>query len=171
MKVSYTLGIIVLVMMGLATSPTNAQTWDQQLLDSTRFKVLLKWGGAGVLDRDTGLVWEKSPSLIQGSITNFNWLDAQSHCNTLTVGNRERWRLPTVQELVSLVDYSVANPGPVLPSGHPFIGVQQDLYWSADTFASNPAGIAWVVDFIYGNVTTRVQSLSYFVWCVYDGER
>lgn len=37
-------------------------SWDQTLPASTRFTVLSNFAGAAVLDRNTGLVWEKSPS-------------------------------------------------------------------------------------------------------------
>ena len=36
--------------------------WDQKLPASTRFVVLLDWNSEAVLDRNTGLVWEKSPA-------------------------------------------------------------------------------------------------------------
>lgn len=72
-KLLYTLELIVFVMVVLATSPAEAQTtlpgtyypipsWDQKLPTSTRFIVLSNWDRAAVLDRETGLVWEKSPS-------------------------------------------------------------------------------------------------------------
>ena len=114
-----TLGLIVLVLVAFSTSPAEAQTtapgpyyatpsWDQQLPASTRFIVLSNWGGAAVLDRETGLVWEKNPLHPQPPDTGMrSWLDAQDHCNNLTVGNRKGWRLPTLQELASVVQASV----------------------------------------------------------------
>ena len=162
----YTLGLIVLVMVAFATGPAEAQTtapgpyyatpsWDQQLPASTRFIVLSNWGGAAVLDRETGLVWEKSPS----TSTNKGWHSAQSYCNGLAVGNRKGWRLPTIQELASLVDPSVPYPGPTLPAGHPFSNVQSSHYWSATTYAYN-ASQAWDVFFGNGNAGFNDKSLN-----------
>ena len=37
-------------------------TWDQQINGHGRFKVLKEFGGAAVLDKETGRVWEQSPS-------------------------------------------------------------------------------------------------------------
>ena len=37
-------------------------SWDQKLPASTRFVVLSDWNSEAVLDRNTGLVWEKAPS-------------------------------------------------------------------------------------------------------------
>ncbi len=70
--------------------------WSQDLPAAERFVLVL--GGAAVLDKETGLVWEQAPNSDQAS-----WLAAQPFCNDRTVGNRKGWRLPTVQELASLV--------------------------------------------------------------------
>ncbi|MGO9612622.1 MAG: DUF1566 domain-containing protein [Dissulfurispiraceae bacterium] len=143
-------------------------SWDQQLAcDSTsncpRFEVLSAFGNEAVLDKETGLVWEQSPST-----TALVWEDAQSHCNQLITGGRGGWRLPMVQELDSLVDPSVAIPGPTLPSGHPFSNVQSVGYWSATTYA-NYASTAWDVDFSNGGVLNGDKSSSHHVWCVRGG--
>jgi hypothetical protein len=45
------------------------------------------------------------------------------------------WRLPTINELEALVD--CATHSPALPSGHPFVDVQ-DIYWSSTTSLFEP---------------------------------
>ena len=179
-----------------ATGPYYANpSWDQQLPAVTRFVVLSNWvdsnfpaGGAAVLDRETGLVWEISPST-----SRFGWADAQAHCNGEAVftggtlilgaktGNRLGWRLPTIQELASLVDPTVPTaPGDLsLPVGHPFMNVSSGTpYWSATTSAvgfalSSPA--AWIIDFRFGSITpnvlgTALNGGSYNAWCVRGGQ-
>jgi hypothetical protein len=143
-------------------------SWDQQLPASTRFIVLSNWidasfpsGGAAVLDRETGLVWERSPDT-----TRHPWASAQSHCNTSGVGNRKGWRLPTLQELASLVDPTATSPGPTLPAGHPFTA-QGDIYWSATS--DIPGIFAWFVNFLNGSVTSAEKIGNEFVWCVRGG--
>ena len=77
------------------------------------------------------------------------------------------WRLPTLQEILTLVD-PTRDP-PSLPLGHPFINIQPDDYWSATTFGEN-TDLAWAGGF--ENDTTapgarfagKTQLL--FVWCV-----
>ncbi len=138
---------------GFAASPAGAATtaagpyyanpsWDQTLPSSTRFIVLSNMNSAAVLDRETGLVWEQSPST-----STFTWDGAQFHCINLNAGGRTGWRLPTIQELQSLVDQSVPSPGPKLPSGHPFNNVQSSGYWSATTYAASTGSTSWVVAF------------------------
>jgi hypothetical protein len=171
----YTAGFIGLTIGSFTTTPLAQTTaagpyyatpsWDQQLPASTRFIVLSNWGSAAVLDRETGLVWERSPST-----SAFSWEAAQVHCNFLTTGGRLGWRLPTLQELASLVDPSVLPPGPTLPSGHPFSDVQSSFYWSATTFATNST-IAWDVFFATGNPGfSSVKSETLFGWCVRGGQ-
>jgi hypothetical protein len=96
---------------------------------------------------------------------------AQYYCTTLTVGNRKGWRLPTIQDLSSLIDPMVA-PGPTLPSGHPFSNVQSlpPYYWSATTSAFGST-FAWVVSFNNGLVDNGLTKDSgLFVWCVRGGQ-
>ena len=126
---------------------------------------LTNMNGAAVLDRETGLVWEKSPST-----DTFDWESAQyAHCNSLSTGGRLGWRLPTIQELASLVDPSVPSPGPTLPSGHPFSNVQLTYYWSATTRA-NDTSFAWAVGFHNGVVDIFGKSSKLPVWCVRGGQ-
>lgn len=174
-KLSTTLALVVLT-MAIAAATARAQTvangpyyalpsWDQTLPSSTRFIVLSNMGSAAVLDRETGLVWEKSPDP-----TVRIWQSAQIHCNQKTVGNRKGWRLPTLQELASLVDGDPANTSsPRLPLGHPFSNVQSSFYWSATTFANNTSG-AWFVFFFNGVGSLGDKSDSLFVWCVRGGQ-
>lgn len=176
------LGLFVVATLMLTTPATQAladqpgpyyatPSWDQTLQCDTqatcpRFIVLSNWGGAAVLDRETGLVWEKSPST-----STFIWNDQASfHCNNLAVGNRIGWKLPTLQELASLVDRDPANTSNRrLPPGHPFLNVQPSSgYWSASTLASDTSS-AWGVSFVDGNVGFNFKSNAFFVWCVRGG--
>lgn len=173
-KLLYTLTLMVLALIGFATNPAGAATtaagpyyatpsWDQTLPSSTRFIVLSNMSSNAVLDRETGLVWEQSPST-----STFIWEAAQFHCNELGTGGRMGWRLPTLQDLASLVDRSV-SPGPRLPSGHPFSNVQSSDYWSATVFATDTSS-AWVVDFFNGFVVLQGKIGSHFAWCVRGGQ-
>jgi hypothetical protein len=127
-----------------------------------RFTVLRDFNRQAVLDAETGLVWEQSPDTGRR-----DWAAAQEHCNNKAVGNRKGWRLPTVQELVSLADRS--QPEPTLPPGHPFSNVQL-VYWSATSSALGGPSSAWVMIFRNGQVAAGVvKSGSLGVWCVRSG--
>ena len=75
--------------------------WDRKLPASSRFYVLTNWNNEAVLDKETGLVWERSPAQT-GS-----WTAARSLCAALTTGNRRGWRLPSFHELPSLIQPNV----------------------------------------------------------------
>ncbi len=146
-------------------------TWDQILpandsttpdgCNSSRFKCVM--GGAAVLDKETGLVWEQSPVA-----TLHDWASATSACQNRALSGRKGIRLPTIEELASLVDPTVSDPGPTLPAGHPFANVQSFAYWSG-TPDTTDASKAWRVRFIDGEVAVRDKLNTSFVWCVRGG--
>ena len=160
---------LMAVLVAACCSPLLAQvgqTWDQQLPGPNRFKVLSAFNNAAVFDKETGLVWERTPS---SSI--FLPEDAHFHCNTLLLGNRFGWRLPTVQELASLIDLTQTNP--TLPLGNPFTNINftDDLYWTATTSTNNPP---YSVSF-GGNTQVTVGgggggNGSNLAWCVRGGQ-
>jgi len=134
--------------------------WYQKLAASDRFQLVLD--DAAVLDKETGLVWEKSPDT-----TTRTWVNAILYAYQKEVGGRKGWRLPTIEELASLVDTSVSG-SPKLPSGHPFTNVQSHVYWSSTTDVNN-ASYAWGVDFYDGFVGYDGKSYNNYVWCVRGG--
>ena len=87
-------------------------TWSQKLPAAQRFVIVLD--GEAVLDKETGLVWERSPKVRIPPWDQYlyNWTQAIGSCTTSYVGGRMGWRLPTIQELASLNDPSVPLPDP-----------------------------------------------------------
>jgi len=98
-----------------------------------------------VTDTLTGLIWLKDANCtnVVGGIDRssglLNWPSALTWSNNLANGKcgltdksvAGDWRLPNINELRSLVDYSRHDPD--LPSGHPFSNVQSVWYWSSTT--------------------------------------
>jgi hypothetical protein len=167
MKRLYLTSIAVVAFVAVATAALAdpGTTWDKKINGQGRFKVLSQFGGAAVLDNETGRVWEQSPDT-----GTFTWFNALGHCYQLEVGGRKGWRLPTVEELASLVDTSRTNPS--LPRSHPFSNVQSPpvLYWSATTFAVVDTSIALGVFFSIGGVGFSDKSDIGFAWCVRGGQ-
>ncbi|HTZ40076.1 MAG TPA: DUF1566 domain-containing protein [Syntrophales bacterium] len=121
-----------------------------------------------VLDSATGLVWQRRPLNSTGT-----WAEAQFGCVSLMTGTGYLmgWRLPQVEELTSLIDYSYG--GTILPAGHPFmIGNDYNgfAFWSATTDPRSPSK-ALFVDF--SNRSQPVGSISKSspmnAWCVRGG--
>jgi hypothetical protein len=182
-------GILVLATVVFAPAVAHAQTisvgpyyatpsWDQTLACSTlancpRFVVLANMNSDAVLDRETGLVWEKTPD----GHSNAN--QAKVACAQRVVGDRQGWRLPTVSELRSLIQPSRAIPA--LPDGHPFTNVHFassggidpsfDTYWTS-TPDPTQAGFALTVNFLNSGTFTsaNVTFAAPFIWCVRGGQ-
>lgn len=146
-------------------------SWDQTLPASTRFVVLTNLNNEAVLDRETGLVWQKSPNT-STFMTSPSADAGHAICNSNKTGGRQGWRLPGVQELASLTDPSVPAPGPTLPAGHPFVGVQTDTYYLAATIqnfggSKDPYGVDFESSIVAG---INVAAIPIHVWCVRGGQ-
>lgn len=168
MKTPYSIILSAIFAVAMFAPPAAAQvgtTWDKLFTGGNRFSVLGGFGNQAVLDKETGLVWERSPST-----TPTDPSAAHASCNTENVGGRLGWRLPTIQELASLVDQTQSSPA--LTSGHPFTNVQAGqfaCYWSATI--GDPV---WSVSFFSNGQVTQGScsgglGIAYH-WCVRGGQ-
>jgi len=151
-----------------------------------------------VKDNVTGLIWEiktkkdgvKNYEDPNDADNNYTWYDSNpvtNGGNPGTIGNDTEvflkalndahygsfsdWRLPTIKELESIINYSIASPGSTINSGY-FPNTQSSFYWSSTTYA-NPTSSAWGVYFDYGRDGrdyTGVKSYSYYVRAVRGGQ-
>jgi hypothetical protein len=106
------------------------RAWDRQFNSPRRFVVLKAFRSEAVLDRETQLVWEREPKDEPGQTT---FQLAVRHCYIVTTGGRMGWRLPTAEELTSLLVETPAAAGAsraALPDGHPFRNIFPERYWS-----------------------------------------
>jgi hypothetical protein len=99
-------------------------SWDQTLPAATRFVVLANFANEAALDRETGLVWQRSAFDVTAL------LYAERECHNARTGGKFGWRLPTITELGSLFDPS-NTAAPYLPTGHPFLSLPIGVYLSA----------------------------------------
>jgi Protein of unknown function (DUF1566) len=71
-------------------------------------------GDGTVTDTVTGLIWQKSPDTDgDGNIDaadKLSYDEAVSRASTLSLGGYSDWRLPTIKELYSLIDFSGTDP-------------------------------------------------------------
>jgi hypothetical protein len=109
-------------------------------------------------DLKTALTWQR------GDATPRPFADAYSYCDTLTLAGASTWRLPTVKELLTIIDERGRDPA-VDPAA--FGGTQAAYYWSASLMAG-PVGTmgAWAVDFSRGDTQVVDRGTSYRVRCV-----
>jgi hypothetical protein len=138
-------------------------------------------GNGTVTDNLTGLIWLKNANCTDtvGGIAKasgyLDWANALVWSNNLASGScglsdgstAGQWRLPSGNELASLMDLSKYSPA--LPAGHPFASVRSSGYWSGSTYAGSTAN-AWVVGMDVGYVGGSSKTFSYYVWPVRAGQ-
>ncbi len=125
--------------------------------------------GDVVLDRATGLIWQQS-----GSEELLSYTKAHKYVEAL---NRQKfagytdWRLPTIPELMSLLEPETGSNGSYID---PIFRIQDGIftwYWSSDRVAgssgsSGSSGSAWYVDFDDGYVNWYYFQSNFYVRCV-----
>jgi hypothetical protein len=98
-----------------------------------------------VTDNLTGLLWLKNANCFTSDWENaLITVKGLSHgtCGLTDNSTAGQWCLPNRKMLMSLIDRSEFNPA--LQVGNPFLNVQNNIYWSSTTYASDTAK-AWFV--------------------------
>jgi hypothetical protein len=102
-------------------------------------------GDKVVIDKATSLVWQKS-----GSENMLSWEDAQSYIRDLNKGfyaNYSDWRLPTTEELATLLEPTKTNGNLYLDA---MFSARQQWCWTADKLSESES--SWNIDFENGDV-------------------
>lgn len=131
-------------------------------------------GDGTVTDNLTGLIWLQDANCF-GEVT---WISAPAQvaslnsgsvttCANYTAATFDDWRVPNVRELASLIDYGRYTP--CLPTGHPFVAVQADYYWTSSTDVKN-TGYGWGMSFDDGLASTLFKPGYNYVWPVRGGQ-
>jgi hypothetical protein len=99
-------------------------------------------GDGTVTDTATGLMWQ------QGQSPALTWEAALTYTESLSLAGYDDWRMPTVKELVSIVDFNRWNPAIDTTF---FPGTNSLSYWSSTTRNWEPR-CAWLVSFDAGEI-------------------
>jgi hypothetical protein len=110
-----------------------------------------------VIDTVTGLIWQRT---VSGTYT---WIAAQAYCNALNLDGLA-WRLPHVKELSTLLNVSIAYPGPTINTTA-FPSTPQNAFWTSTPYSCSSAD-AWLVYFSSGGVGTSSIGSAYYARCV-----
>lgn len=114
-----------------------------------------------VTDQKTGLMWQGTEILPR------KWEHALAYCEELELGGFDDWRLPTLKELMSLVNEEHINPS-IDTSFFP--ATRSAAYWTGTTFSGHP-GFAWYVRFDNGlEYNGGYKGRRYFVRAVRGGD-
>jgi hypothetical protein len=113
--------------------PTDARVW------------------ACIKDNVTGLMWEVKTA--QNTLHTYAVSETDQFVKTVNAQNvcgQSNWRVPHIQELQSIVDYSVPLPNPNIDVTF-FPNTSNQIYWSATPYSKNKAD-SWGIYFDDGRV-------------------
>jgi hypothetical protein len=118
-------------------------------------------GTGTVLDKEHGLCWDGNGNRFGSS----NWSQAHIDCDGLTLAGKT-WRLPTINELLTLVKEEGTNSGTHLNNLNVgFLSYQNSMYWTGDV-CTLLTSRAWSVYLGNGNVTSGGVAFNFRVVCV-----
>ncbi len=109
-------------------------------------------------DPKTGLMWQDDRDTVKKKMT---WHQGRTYCAALRLGGYKDWRLPSVQELYTLIDLSKEDPAAV--DELRFVGPKD--YWTATQVAGD-SDDAWLVYFEDGVVNHYSKTRERRVRCV-----
>ncbi len=163
--------------MSATSLPKTGQTQSYYYYDDGYYQMGIEAAGSRftdngdgtVTDHQTGLIWQK-----EGSGNDVHWFAAIAWCHDLCSGycgfsdgsKCGDWRLPNINELKSIVDYSTSNPS---INTEYFPNTFSSHYWSSTTYASSPYD-AWGVYFGYGGDSWGYKSSYRYVRAVRGGQ-
>ena len=126
-----------------------------------------------VTDNVTGLMWQQTPAAADGgTFPQLAQADAVTYCTGLNLAGHQDWRLPTVIELASILDYNVQSPGPTINQtsfpGTP--GGESSAFWTLTpaVWGGNVGG-ANQVFFYDGQVDPNPVTETAYLRCVRGG--
>ncbi len=133
-------------------------------------------GNGTVTDNNTSLMWQK-----EDNNQTYNWYQASGSydstynpsahnvCRSLNVGDYTDWRLPSMKELVSIVDFGVGGFEPTIKEEY-FPGTSLSYYWTSTDVAGSTE---WArgVSFWTANIGGFTKDYhSNYVRCVRGGQ-
>lgn len=139
-----------------------------------------------ITDTGTDLMWKRCSEGLsglnceEGKLEKYKWVDAVQHSKNVDYAGYSDWRLPTVDELKTLVycssgvsdkDDDRCNNGSERPTinQQAFPNTLSNWYWSGSPYASS-SDYAWGVDFNYGYSSANYCDNFYAVRLVRSGQ-
>jgi len=117
-------------------------------------------GDGTISDTKTGLLWQKSDDEVRRT-----WHVAKEYAETLTLAEHSDWRLPTIEELIGIIDYKCYDPACAS-----IFTCRSSHYWSGSTCAGYTY-YAWAVHFYVGYVYAYDKTFNdFYVRCVREEE-
>ena len=113
-----------------------------------------------VVDTTTKLLWQDSSDNKDLAVT---YKQAQDYCAKLIISEYHDFRIPTLSELQTIIDYK--NYKPAILNG--FNYAPSETFWTSTPFA-NDKEYVWSINFKKGDRSTRGKHYDRHIRCVQD---
>jgi len=110
------------------------------------FSLLFSYSQAEITmiqDPRTNLMWEDTPHVREAKVRQPR---AKEYCEELTLGGFNDWRLPTIQELLTIIDYKRVSPAILREFSYT---EDESFYWTKTRVADEDDAF-WGVNFKRG---------------------
>ena len=112
-----------------------------------------------IRDTSTHLLWEDTPHVKESKITQTR---AKSYCAELKLGELHDWRLPTIQELLTIIDYRRTSPSLLKVFNY----VEPESFYWSQTVVADESDAFWGVNFKRGASSKASEYYDRYVRCV-----
>lgn len=109
-----------------------------------------------VIDSLNDLEWQDDYSDNNGTIkrTNTKWSEAVTYCEQLTLNGKSNWRLPNINELISIVDLNKSSPKfKAVFTKIPVVSNISNSYISSTAGSTIDTGRAYMVNLASGEIS------------------
>lgn len=146
----------------------QAGWWKGKTVANNRTRFIAKTinGDAVVIDNATGLMWPAGfmDDGANGGLETDVYTQI-TYANSLTFAGYSDWRMPNINELLSIVDFSQNNPA--LNTTF-FKDVMTEHFWTSTKYCGSPDAF-WIVLFILGDSSIAFEDNDYALICVRGG--
>ncbi len=122
------------------------------------FSVGVLTAGDMAVDSRTGLTWQDNRFVESERVT---YMQAEKLCKELRLGKHNDWHIPTIRELLSIIDYKKYDPA-ILDG---FSVDDASYYWSSTQYMGDPDKV-WGIDFKDGAIDANGKAYDRRVRCV-----
>ncbi len=116
-----------------------------------------------IKDPKTNLMWEDTPHVREAKIRQPR---ANIYCAELKLGGFEDWRLPTIHELLTIIDYTRISPAIL----REFSYVEDESFYWTKTHVADEDDAFWGVNFKRGESSKASEYYDRYVRCVRDAK-
>lgn len=159
---------ILLSMLLLSTVASATQTCRSDLNVSTPVARFISNSDGTVTDTSTKLTWKRCPEGLLGNncetgkAITYTWAEAEKW-GTSSLYAGKKWRVPTIQELNSIIEYRCTMPS---INSEIFPATPTSNFWTSSHFAGYPAG-GWNINFNDGSHETCNKNWNLYLRLVY----